>query len=54
MSLSARGDHDRDLGDAELPGGEYPRVARDQAAVLAHQLNFGRCGDNRGGVEYGD
>jgi hypothetical protein len=21
----------------ELPGGEYPRVARDQATVLAHQ-----------------
>src|SRR5580692_7586045 len=33
----ARGDHHRDLGDAELPGGEYPGVARDQAAVLAHQ-----------------
>ena len=33
----ARGDHHRDLGDAELPGGEYPRVARDQTAVLAHQ-----------------
>jgi len=33
----ARGDHHRDLGDAELPGGEYPGVARDQAAILAHQ-----------------
>ena len=22
-----RSDHHRDLGDAELPGGEYPRVA---------------------------
>jgi hypothetical protein len=32
----ARGDHHRDLGDAELPGGEYPGVARDQAAILAH------------------
>src|ERR1700730_18149853 len=26
-----------DLGDAELPGGEYPGVARNQATVLAHQ-----------------
>ena len=25
----ARRDHHRDLGDAELPGGEYPSVARD-------------------------
>jgi hypothetical protein len=33
----ARGDHHRDLGDAELPGGEYPGVARDQAAILARQ-----------------
>jgi len=33
----ARGDHHRDLGDAELPGGEYPGVARNQATVLAHQ-----------------
>ena len=33
----ARGDHHRDLGDAELPGGEHPGVARDQPAVLAHQ-----------------
>src|SRR5580704_1790011 len=33
----ARGDHHRDLGDAELPGGEYPGVARDQATILAHQ-----------------
>src|ERR1700730_1948311 len=32
-----RSDHHRDLGDAELPGGEYPRVARNQPAVLAHQ-----------------
>src|SRR6202040_502644 len=24
-------------GDAELPGGEYPGVARNQPAVLAHQ-----------------
>ena len=29
----ARGDHHRDLGDAELPGGEYPGVARDQATI---------------------
>jgi len=33
----ACGNHHRDLGDAELPGGEYPGVARNQAAVLAHQ-----------------
>jgi hypothetical protein len=33
----ARSDHHRDLGDAELPGGEHPGVARDQATVLAHQ-----------------
>jgi hypothetical protein len=33
----ARGDHHRNLGDAELPGGEYPGVARNQPAVLAHQ-----------------
>jgi hypothetical protein len=33
----ARGDRHRDLGDAELPGGEHPSVARDQATVLAHQ-----------------
>src|ERR1700732_3580784 len=33
----ARGDHDRNLGDAELPRGEHPGVARNQAAVLAHQ-----------------
>jgi hypothetical protein len=41
-SLSARpkkpcGDHHRDLGDAELPGGEYPGMAGNQSAVLAHQ-----------------
>jgi hypothetical protein len=47
----ARGDHDRDLGDAELPGGEYPGVARDQAAILAHQRRarpaplLDACGD---------
>jgi hypothetical protein len=33
----ARGDHHRDLGDAELPGGEDPGVARNQTAVLANQ-----------------
>ena len=33
----ARRDHHRDLGDAELPSGEYPGVARNQAAILAHQ-----------------
>src|ERR1700731_1140633 len=33
----ARGDHHRDLGDAELPGGEHASMARDQPAVLAHQ-----------------
>ena len=33
----SRGDHHRDLNDAELPGSEHPGVARDQAAVLAHQ-----------------
>src|ERR1700730_9789189 len=33
----ARGDHYRDLGDAELPGGEHPGVARNQTAVLANQ-----------------
>jgi hypothetical protein len=33
----ARGDHHGDLGDAELPRGENPGVARDQATVLAHQ-----------------
>jgi hypothetical protein len=33
----ARGDHHGDLGDAELPGGEHPGVARNQATVLAHQ-----------------
>src|ERR1700731_2703736 len=32
-----RGDHDRDLGDAELPGGEHASMAGDQATVLAHQ-----------------
>jgi hypothetical protein len=31
----ARGHHHRDLGDAELPGREYPRVARNQTVVLA-------------------
>jgi hypothetical protein len=31
------GHHHRDLGDAELPGGEHPGVARNQATVLAHQ-----------------
>jgi DNA ligase D-like protein (predicted ligase) len=33
----ARGDHDRDLDDAQLPGSEDPGVARNQAAILAHQ-----------------
>jgi hypothetical protein len=33
----ARSHHHRNLGDAELPGGEYPGVARNQATVLAHQ-----------------
>src|SRR5580704_14380240 len=33
----ARGDHHGDLGDAELPGGEDPGVARNQATILAHQ-----------------
>ena len=33
----ARSDHDRDLGDAELPGGEHASMARNQATVLAHQ-----------------
>ena len=32
---SARSHHHRNLGDAELPGGEYPGVARNQATVLA-------------------
>ena len=32
-----RGDHHGDFGDAELPGSEHPGVARNQAAVLAHQ-----------------
>jgi len=32
-----RSHHHRNLGDAELPGGEYPGVARNQATVLAHQ-----------------
>jgi hypothetical protein len=31
------GDHDWNLGDAELPGREHPGVARNQTAVLAHQ-----------------
>ena len=31
----ARGHHHGDLADAELPGGEYPGVARNQATVLA-------------------
>jgi hypothetical protein len=30
-------DHHRDLGDAGLPGGEYPGMAGNQSAVLAHQ-----------------
>jgi len=29
--------HHGDLGDAELPGGEDPGVARNQATILAHQ-----------------
>jgi hypothetical protein len=29
--------HDRDLDDAQLPGSEDPGVARNQAAILAHQ-----------------
>ena len=29
----ARSHHHRNLGDAELPGGEYPGVARDQATI---------------------
>src|SRR4029077_20005660 len=33
----ARSDHHGDFGDAELPGGEYPGVARNQTTVLAHQ-----------------
>jgi hypothetical protein len=33
----ARGDHDRDLGDAELPRGEHASMARNQTAVLSHQ-----------------
>src|SRR6202043_45721 len=37
LMLAAIGDHHRDLGDAELPGGEYPSVARDQPTILAHQ-----------------
>jgi hypothetical protein len=50
----ARGDHHRDLGDAELPRSEYPGVARNQAPVLTHQRRRrpapfldarGDCGD---------
>ena len=33
----ARGDHHRDLDNAELPGSQHPGVARNQAAILAHQ-----------------
>src|ERR1700720_748292 len=29
----ARGDHDRDLGDAELSGGQHASMARDQTTV---------------------
>ena len=29
----ARGDHDWNLGDAELPGGEHPGMARNQPAI---------------------
>src|SRR5580704_6114997 len=32
-----RGDHHRNLGYAELPGGEHASMARNQAAILAHQ-----------------
>ena len=35
----ARSDHHGDFGDAELPSGEYPGVARNQATVLAHQAS---------------
>src|SRR3984957_9257548 len=33
----ARGHHHRDLGDAELPGGEHASMAGNQTTVLAHQ-----------------
>ena len=33
----ARSDHHRDLGDAELPGGEHASMAGNQATILAHQ-----------------
>jgi hypothetical protein len=36
----ARGDHHRDLGDAELPGGKHASMARDQATVLTHHAGL--------------